>query len=133
MRIDLIFSFWIFFWFLLYFFNYVSYSPKCAIIISIIHNVLLVCLMIRAKVNIIYILVFMLVILIFKALPLYIVRHDAIVTKDVILTLFIFNIYLAWLIVNGNNFYSNQIQVINMMTKDSTFLDLMKQLQNAFK
>ena len=69
--IDTIFSYWIFGWYLLYEFKYIKYSPKLALIIGLISNTILLFLMIIYKNNIINILLFCIVQLFIKIIPLW--------------------------------------------------------------
>ena len=48
-RIDFIFSYWIFFWFVIYQMKLVSYNPKNAIIFSIWINVIMLLYLIHNK------------------------------------------------------------------------------------
>ena len=45
-RVDLFFSYWIFFWFILYWFQWVPYNPKWFLFMGIILNIALIALMI---------------------------------------------------------------------------------------
>ena len=136
MRFDFIFSNWIFIWFVLYYLNYVYYSPKFAFILGVIENVVLLFMMMYNKVNTVSLVAFSIIIFTFKVIPLYIIRTDYITVKDIIFTLFLFNIHLMWLIVNGENFYSSTTKIIDSLTHDKNETPMMyylKELRNEFK
>jgi hypothetical protein len=45
LRTDLVFSYWIYVWFILYIFNITSYSPKFALILGLFDNIIMLLLM----------------------------------------------------------------------------------------
>jgi len=121
-RFDLLFSYWIFTWFVLYYFKFIKYSPKFAFILGLIENVAILFIMIYHKVTIASLVEFTFIFSIFKLLPLYILRKDAIRVTDVIFTLLLFNLYLVWLLINGEDFYHSTKHVIHSLVyhKDDT-------------
>jgi len=102
-RTDILFSSWIFLWYLLFIFNYTKYSPKLVLIFGIIHNIFLLINMIIYKNNIINILNFSIGNTLIKVIPLWTLRNNKI--YDVTATIIIFSIYLFWLYLNNTNFY----------------------------
>ena len=46
LRADLVFSYWIYIWFILYEFNFIEYSPKFPLILGVIDNLIMLFLMI---------------------------------------------------------------------------------------
>jgi hypothetical protein len=114
----------------------VYYSPKFAFILGVIENVVLLFMMMYNKVNTVSLVAFSIIIFTFKVIPLYIIRTDYITVKDIIFTLFLFNIHLMWLIVNGENFYSSTTKIIDSLTHDKNETPMMyylKELRNEFK
>jgi hypothetical protein len=111
-NIDFIFSYWIFAWYLLYEFKYIKhkYSPKLALIIALIDNMILLLLMVIYNNNIIYILLFCLVQLCIKIIPLWRLRNNNIYDLKSLFILFI--IYIIWLFINNTNiFLLNKIKM----------------------
>ena len=102
-RTDILFSSWIFLWYLLFIFNYTKYSPKLVLIFGIIHNIFLLINMIIYKNNIINILNFSIGNTLIKVIPLWTLRNNK--RYDVTATIIIFSIYLFWLYLNNTNFY----------------------------
>ena len=49
LRIDLVFSYWILLWYILYILNIIKYNPKIALLLAIIVNGLAIILMIFIK------------------------------------------------------------------------------------
>jgi hypothetical protein len=114
-NIDLIFSYWIFAWYLLYEFKYIKYkySPKLALIIGLISNTILLILMIIYKNNIINILLFCVVQLFIKIIPLWRLRNNNIYDLKSLFILFI--IYMIWLFINKTNiFVLNKIKMADI-------------------
>jgi hypothetical protein len=112
-RIDFIFSYWIFFWFILYYFNLIKYSPKFAILLGIIIDLILLFAMIYYKTNIDIILKFILIILIIKIYPYYKMYKEPIKLIDIQVSILVFLIYLMWIHKNGNT----MIDYYNKMAK----------------
>jgi hypothetical protein len=101
--IHLIFSYWIFAWYILYEFKFIKYSPKLALILGLISNTTLLLLMIFYNNSIINILLFCLVQLFIKIIPLWRLRNNKIYDLKSLVILFI--IYMIWLFINNTNIY----------------------------
>ena len=99
--IDLIFSYWIFVWYLLYEFKFINNSPKLALIIGLITNTILLLLMIYYVNNIYNILLFCIVQVFIKVIPLWRLRNNNIYDYKSLIILFI--IYMVWLHINKTN------------------------------
>jgi hypothetical protein len=102
-RFDFVFSYWIFIWFLLYHFQIVSYNPKAGLAIALFTNVLMLFLMISYKNSLHYILLFSLIQMCIKILPLWSLRNTTIHNKDIMATIILFVIYNIWLAMNNEN------------------------------
>jgi hypothetical protein len=104
-RPDLFFSFWIFAWYIFYIFSTnIHYSPKPALILGIIHNLLLFGLMIyfgSSKKTIFY---FILINTLIKIIPLYTLRNESITRKDVYFTGLFFFLFILWIHMNSQTF-----------------------------
>ena len=99
-RFDLVFSYWIFVWFLLYSFKMTHHSPKIALIFSLIENFILFMFMlggISTWRNIVY---FLFVNFIIKIIPFYFVMNDKLKWDDFYFLLVIFSLYLIWIGIN---------------------------------
>jgi len=99
-RFDFFFSYWIFFWYILYELNLVNYSPKIAFILSILINILELIAMIYFFSSLFRISLFIVSVILFKILPLYTLRNDILKYKDFICTIAVFLIYFTWLYIN---------------------------------
>lgn len=99
-RLDLIFSYWIFAWYLLYITNIISYSPKFILILGIIENIILLFFIIQNGSTINTILKFIVINTCIKVIPYYTVRNDIIQEKDIIASIMLFFLYIIWLYMN---------------------------------
>ena len=82
-RIDLIFSYWIFAWFIVYyFFGYKYYNPLLLLVIGFIVNIIMLINFIINN-NYYKAILFSIVNFIIKALPIYLLRKTKIHTKDI--------------------------------------------------
>ena len=112
-RIDFVFSYWIFTWYLLFIFKYTKYSPKLVLIIALIHNTILLMIMIFYKYNIYNILFYCIINLFIKIIPLWTLRNNK--SYDIKATLTLVIIYMIWLYINNTNViivYNKQINNI---------------------
>ena len=113
-RFDLVFSYWIFAWFLLYFFKVIQYSPKLALCISLIENIILLCLMIFVlKSQLETIIKFLIINTFIKAVPLYLIWSDKINWKrDIIIIMVLFLVYVVWLFINSKSRLEEQNEIL---------------------
>jgi len=125
-----LFSFWIFLWFFLYYFGYFTeYNPKLALTVGMAFEIFLIILMVFNGVSIRYVLIFFLLQIFIKVIPLYILRNKPIdLIPDLKSTIIVFFIYFAFL-------YWNDVNVIDFNKKafynfahgvpNSPFMDLL--------
>ena len=107
LRIDMVFSYWIFMWYLLYILQIVKYSPKFAIGLGIIENTILLCLMFYFGTKTKSIIIFLIINVIIKIIPYYTLRSEKIKIKDVFFTLVLFIIFIIWLHINKESLPEN--------------------------
>jgi hypothetical protein len=109
-RPDLIFSYWIFLWFILYVFNFTNYSPKFALILGALENIIMgILLLMSNKLKTAF--MFVIILTLIKLLPLYYVRNAPIRIKDIYFTLGMFILFIIWLHINNQSILGN----INMI------------------
>jgi hypothetical protein len=101
-RPDLIFSYWIYLWFILYIFKLTNYSPKFIFIIGLIENILLgiVSFYKKSKTTI----KFLIMMSLMKIIPFYFVRNAPIRMIDIYFTIVLFILYIIWLHINNETF-----------------------------
>ena len=100
-RPDLIFSYWIYVWYILYIFKVLKYNPKLAIICGMIENLIILLLMFIYNTKKILVLLFIIMFVILKLIPLYTIWNDKIQFNDDIKnTSLLFIIYLLWIHLN---------------------------------
>lgn len=107
LRSDLVFSYWIYFWYILYAVKITSYSPKFPLILGLIHNIVMLILMLlygTSKRTIFY---FIIINTLIKAVPLYYLRNESIQMKDIAFTIFLFAIFVIWLHLNKQTLFGN--------------------------
>jgi hypothetical protein len=107
LRFDLIFSYWIFAWFILYLCNITKYSPKFAFILGLIENLFMLIMMIIKGTKRITILYFIIINFLIKVLPIYYLRAETIRMKDVYMTVLLFIIFIIWLYINNISLIEN--------------------------
>ena len=107
LRFDLVFSYWIYLWYILYSLNITNFSPKFPLIIGLIDNLIMLMLMLLYGTNKITIVYFIVINTIIKAVPLYYLRNQKIKTKDIYFTIILFIIFIFWLHLNKENLIGN--------------------------
>lgn len=100
-RPDLIFSYWIYVWYILYIFKVLKYNPKLAIIFGMIENLIMFILMCIYNTKKILVVLFIIMFILLKLIPLYTIWNDKIQFNDDIKnTSLLFIIYLLWIHLN---------------------------------
>ena len=136
LRVDLVFSYWVFAWYILYFVKLVSYSPKFAILLGIIENTILLLLMIyygsKPK-NILY---FVLINAVIKVVPYLTLKSQPIRAIDIAATVALFIFYVLWVTINGESVVKNFNNIFVSLVEDKNetpFMSLMAYLEKYFK
>lgn len=131
LRFDFIFSYWIFIWFILYLYNITSYSPKFALILGLLNNIIILLLMIRYKTNNIIIFNFIIINTLIKVLPIYYLRNEVIYEKDINISIILFLIFILWLHLNNKTLFSSIKTTYNSLiygTYETPFMNLLKKI-----
>lgn len=101
MRIDFVFSYWIFFWYILYELKLTSFNPKLAVLAGLIQNSFILGMMIYFKNSWIHIFLFCLINTVLKVIPFWNLRNTKYHKKDAYAMMVYFMIYLIWMFANG--------------------------------
>ena len=105
-RLDFVFSYWIFLWYLLFILGFKVWNPKLALIIGIIANSIKLIWMMWNS-TIFYLLLFIVINVFIKVIPLLTLWNCPInFVKDSCHLLILFIIYLIWLVLNGLTLYN---------------------------
>ena len=136
LRPDLVFSYWIYAWFILYACKYLKYSPKFALILGLLDNVVMLLLMSLFGTSARTIFYYVIVNTIIKVLPLYYLRQERITWKDVHFTCGLFFIFVVWLHINEQSLMGN-IKIIHdslLYGKNETpFMSLLSSIEKNYK
>ena len=135
MSVDIVFSYWIFAWYLLYIVKIVKYSPKFAIGIGILENILLLCFMILNGSNRRTIFYFVFINTFIKVIPFYTLKRERIQVKDVYAFFALFLGYLIWIIINKQNLAGNYKMVYESLihnTDEMPFLRLVNYVKTKY-
>jgi hypothetical protein len=114
-RIDFIFSYWIFSWYLLYITNIIEYSPKFVFLLGIIENIILLFFITQNGSTIETIIKFIVINIIIKIVPYYTIRNDKIKDKDIFVSCLIFIIYNIWLYINNTTIVNIYYKIYNSL------------------
>lgn len=96
MAYDLLFSYWLLIWFVLYYFKIVLYNPKWVFIIAMIYILIAIIIMIYNKSPPFKIFIFFMIGIISKAFPFYLIRNDPTNMRDIIFGVIVFLVYYLW-------------------------------------
>jgi hypothetical protein len=136
LRFDLVFSYWIYVWYLLYALKIITYSPKFFLILGLIDNFFMLIMMLlygTSKKTIFY---FIIINTIIKVVPLYYLRDEKIRMKDIYFSLVLFIIFVIWLHMNEQSLIGN-IKLVHdslLYGKDNTpFMNLLKKIKINYK
>jgi len=136
LRFDLVFSYWIYIWYIVYAFKLISYNPKFALILGLLHNFIMLILMIlygTSKRTIFY---FIIVNTLIKIIPIYYLQDVQIKIRDVYFTFGLFILFIIWLDMNKQNLVGN-IKIIHdslLYGKDNTpFMSVLNEIKKNYK
>jgi hypothetical protein len=136
MRPDLVFSYWIYFWYILYAYKFTTFSPKFPLIIGLVDNVIMLLLMLLYGTSYTTIFYFIIINTFIKIFPLYYLRSQHIRTKDIYFTIILFFIFILWLQFNKQSLIGNSNLIYNSILygKNKTpFMELINKMKNNFK
>ena len=131
-RMDSIFSYWLFLQFLLYIFKLTSYNPYFGLVVGLIINILILIFYLYYE-NYYKAFLFFIVIIIIKVIPLYILRKSKIMKKDIHAFIILYIIYLLYcyiLQINIYNFDLNNLKNKKIITPIMFYLDKIIQFFN---
>ena len=136
LRVDLVFSYWVYLWFILYIFNYTLYSPKFALTLGLLDNVVMLLLMLIWGTSVKHIIKFIIINTFIKVIPLYYLRKQPYKLEDIYFTFGLFIFFVFWLHLNRQNLIGN-IKIIHdslIYGKDKTpFMSLLNKIQKNFR
>ena len=136
LRFDLVFSYWIYFWYILYAFKITSFSPKFPLILGLIDNIIMLILMIVYGTSRRTIFYFIIINTIIKIVPLYYLRNQPLKMKDIWFTIILFILFIIWLRINEQSLIGN-LKLIHdslLSGKDNTpFMSLLDKFKKNFK
>jgi hypothetical protein len=136
LRADLVFSYWIYIWFILYEFNFTEYSPKFPLILGVIYNVIMLILMLLYGTSGRTIFYFIVINTLIKVVPLYYLRNESIRMTDIYFTSGLFLLFVFWLHLNKQSLVGN-IKLIHdslLYGKDQTpFMALLNKIKQNYK
>lgn len=136
LRGDLVFSYWIYTWFILYELKFTEYSPKFPLILGVIDNLIMLILMILYGTSRRTIFYFVVINTLIKVLPLYYLRDESIKLTDVYFTCGLFIVFVFWLHVNKQSLVGNIKLIYDSLLygKDQTpFMALLKKIKSNYK
>ena len=136
LRPDLVFSYWIYVWYVLYVFKLIQYSPKLALILGLIDNIFMFIMMLlygTSKKTIFY---FIIVNTLIKVVPLYYLKNEQIKVNDIYFTCGLFLLFIIWLYINEQSLVGN-IKIIYdslLYGKNETpFMALLHKIEKNYK
>jgi hypothetical protein len=136
LRFDLVFSYWIFVWFILYLFKLTKYSPKFALILALLENTIMLILMFLYGTSIKTIIYFIIINTLIKLLPLYYLREERIKIRDIYFTAFLFVLFILWLSINKQSLTGNLKTIYNSLLygkNETPFMSLLTNIKKYYK
>ena len=136
LRIDLVFSYWIYAWYVLYTFKMIRYSPKLALTIGLIYNFMILIMMLLYDTRIKTIISFIVINTLIKVFPLYYLINEKILLKDVYFTIGLFIVFIIWLHINNQSLKGNAKIIYNSLLygKNKTpLMALLQKINNTIK
>jgi len=136
LRADLVFSYWIYLWYILYAFKITDFSPKFPLIIGLIDNIIMLLLMLVYGTSRETIFYFLIINTLIKVVPLYYLRNEPIKLNDIYFTVFLFIVFVGWLHLNKQSLVGN-LKVIHdslIYGQNKTpFMSILNKIKTNFK
>jgi hypothetical protein len=132
----MVFSYWILVWFILYYFKLTQFSPKFAITVGILENIVLFIFMIIWGTSLRTKIWFVIINTLIKILPFYYLRNEPYNLKDIYFTFGLFLLFVIWLHINKENLIGNAKLMYDSFIygKDNTpFMSLLHKIESNFK
>jgi hypothetical protein len=136
LRADLVFSYWIYLWYILYAFKITIFSPKFPLILGLIDNIIMLLLMLVYGTSRETIFYFIIINTLIKVVPLYYLRNEPLKLRDIYFTCFLFILFVGWLHLNKQSLIGNLKVIHNSLLygQDKTpFMTLLNKIKNNFK
>uniref|UniRef100_A0A6C0ET52 Uncharacterized protein n=1 Tax=viral metagenome TaxID=1070528 RepID=A0A6C0ET52_9ZZZZ len=122
---DLLFSYWLFLWYVLYLLNIIKYSPKIWFIIALFY-IVIATIYIYKKVNNSFILLFLCIAFFVKVVPLYTIRKDKYNLNDFLFGILLIFIYLVWITYRKMNII--KIYTVDLFNGQSPIIYIMNKI-----
>ena len=136
LRIDLVFSYWLFIWYILYKFKFKSYSPKFLLIIGLVDNIVMFIMMLTYGTSYKTIIYFIIINTLIKVIPLYYLRNNSIKMKDIYFSILLFIIFIIWLHINAQSLIGNTKTIHDSLLygqNKTPLIGFINIIQNNFK
>lgn len=135
-RADLVFSYWIFGWYILFALNVTSYSPKFALILGALDNMFMLAMMLLYGTSTKTIFYFILINIAIKIVPLYYLINIPIKTSDIYFTCGLFTLFIIWLRINNQQLIGNAKLIYDSIVynkNDTPLFSFLAQMQQNYK
>ena len=96
----------------------VSKNPKFALLIALVENIGTLCYLIVFSAPFIAICKFIIVMIIQKIIPLFMILNEKILLSDIMFTIGFFLIYLLWLFANNISFFKVYAKIRDSLMKN---------------
>jgi hypothetical protein len=136
LRADLVFSYWIYAWYILYACKITTYSPKFPLLLGLIDNIILLMLMLFYGTSNKTIFYFIVINTIIKGIPLYYLKEEPIKPKDILFTIALFFVFIIWLHMNRQSLMGNLKLIYDSLLygqNKTPFMSFINMLKKNFK
>ena len=132
LQVDLLFSFWVLVWYILYVFEITIYNPKIWIIFILFGVFIISCILLYNK-KYVALMIFIAFNIIIKVIPLWTLRNSTIFIHDFFVGLFLFIIYNFWLLYNNETLYTIYNKLTNSLLYDKEYNTSIMYFLNSIK
>lgn len=136
LRADLVFSYWIYVWYILYAFKMTSFSPKFPLLLGLFDNLIMLGLMLLYGTSKETILYFIVINTLIKVVPLYYLRNEALQMKDIYFTCILFVVFIVWLHINKQSLIGNLKVIYDSLLygqNKTPFMAILNEIKKNFK
>lgn len=119
-RLDYVFSYWIFVWYILYMCNIVSTSPKLVLCIALLFNAISFSTLLYRRVKAYNVIKFLTMNMLIKYLPLYTILNERITNDQVVATLIVSIVYAIYVQASNGSIYNTYTMLYTQHSDSST-------------
>jgi hypothetical protein len=134
-RVDFVFSYWIFSWYLAYIAKLTTFNPKWGLVLGITENIVLAIVLFAYGAKSADLTLFLLINMVIKGVPLYSIYESKTTPRDIYAIAALFVMYVLWVHINGKTVLEYQHKIFKSILRgenETPSMWLINKIRRAF-